>query len=792
MTYVKKYVAPGVLFIIVFLLMGWRLGDLVRQKWSYAQDNAAQQIVNGYYEEDARTLDVLYLGASTMRNGVSPLEIWAEYGFTGYSRATSVQSPVISYHLLLETLERQDLKAVVIDATILTKMTNNTAEFDGKYHEAVDYMPISKYKLQIIDTFAESSDISQVDFLVPLYRYHDRWSELGEEDYTYRTWMREYYYKGQYPIIKNYVYTFPDDYMEEGVEQDTDFEIDNSAAYYFDQMIGLCRERGITFVMMKTPVGIWDWKKHDMIQAYADAAGVAFVDFNLPAVQSAIGFQAGEDFCDEGRHPNITGAQKMSRYIGRFLQENCALTDRREDAAYAGWWTDYAFYQKLLRDKALLMEDNFFAFIDGLDNTDYTVVISARNDTAKYFSEDLQNALHRLGLTADLGEHSNKSYAAVISGGEVLFEEGAVGSTVRYYGNVAGQEISVTSFADKMTGNNASIVINGEECSTQKAGLNFVVYDNAVSQVVSRRNFNTGRTGRLYEPDTENADGAQYDKKLALLHESPEKYLDAIRDQDYIVVFAVGREGAKYFPGSVNAMMEEIGLMPLKGMEWRPYYAILDNDNVICNECGDRFGALTAACETSDTMISVRCDSNRDASFVEIVINGESVQTIYTGLSIAVYDKRQKRLIDSVRFNWRANNYDAPVDFHQIPDLQTYIEMAAFLEYSVVCMYDNVNGGSITGQTSRILREGGFDGFDTDRWYIGVREGEATVYQKSGGDTSQYTYDAPSNSLDIAISPQNGVSAVMDGINYTDSQQGVAVMVYDPVRDAVMAVRQWE
>ncbi len=792
MVYVRRYVAPGALFVMLFLLMGWRLSDLVRQKWSYAQDNAAQQIVNGYYEEEPHTLDVLYLGASTMRNGVSPLEMWAEYGFTGYSRATSVQSPVISYHLLLETLEHQDLKAVVIDATTLTKMTNNIAEFDGKYHEAVDYMPMSEHKLQIIDTFADSSDINRMDFLVPLYRYHDRWSELGEEDYTYRTWMREYYYKGQYPIIRNYAYAFPDDYMEEGVEQDTDFAIDNNAAYYFDQMIELCRQKDITFVMMKTPVGIWDWNKHNMIQAYADAAGVAFVDFNLPSVRNAIDFQAGEDFCDEGRHPNITGAQKMSRYLGRYLQENCALEDRRDDEAYAQWWEHCAFYQKLLRDKSLLMEDDFFAFMDKLDNSDYTIVIAARNDTAKYFTEDIKNALHNLGLTVDLSVHSNESYAAVISGGEVLFEEEAVGGTVSYYGNVEGLEVSVTSFADKMTGNNASIVIDGEECSMQRAGLNFVVYDNAVGQVVSRRTFNTGRAGKLYEPGTDAADGMQYDEKLVLLHNSPTRYLEAIRNHDYIVIYAVGREGAKYLPGDVNDRMMELGLLPLKGMEWRPYYAIVDNDNVIYNECGNQFGSLTAECEMSGAAISVECCSDRDASFVEIEIGDELVQTTYAGLNIAVYDKQQKRLIDSVRFNWRANNYDEAVDFHQISDLRAYIEMAEFQGYAVMCLYDNAHGSSIADETVRTLHEYGFDAFRENQNYIGVREGSATVYQDSSKESCQYTYDAASNSLSIAVSAEDGVSAVMDGINYIDSQQGLNIIVYNPARDAVMAVRQWE
>ena len=238
--------------------------------------------------------------------------------------------------------------------------------------------------------------------------------------------------------------------------------------------------------------------------------------------------------------------------------------------------------------------------------------------------------------------HSNESYAAVISGGEVLFEEEAVGGTVSYYGNVEGLEVSVTSFADKMTGNNASIVIDGEECSMQRAGLNFVVYDNAVGQVVSRRTFNTGRTGKLYEPGTDAADGMQYDEKLVLLHNSPTRYLEAIRNHDYIVIYAVGREGAKYLPGDVNDRMMELGLLPLKGMEWRPYYAIVDNDNVIYNECGNQFGSLTAECEMSGAAISVECCSDRDASFVEIEIGDELVQTTYAGLNIAVYDKQQK------------------------------------------------------------------------------------------------------------------------------------------------------
>ena len=117
--------------IFLFAIAGFRLGDLVRQKWDYSSNNAAQLIVQGYYEEPEQSLDVLFCGASTVRNGMSPVQMFKEYGFTAYSRATSIQAPVISYNLLLETLETHKLKAVVIDATTLSQVTNNSNDMEG-------------------------------------------------------------------------------------------------------------------------------------------------------------------------------------------------------------------------------------------------------------------------------------------------------------------------------------------------------------------------------------------------------------------------------------------------------------------------------------------------------------------------------------------------------------------------------------------------------------------------------------------------------------------------------------
>lgn len=484
--------------ISFFILTGNFLSDLVRQKWNYSENNAAQFIVQGYYEEPRQSLDVLFLGASTVRNGMSPMQMFEEYGFTGYSRATSVQAPVISYNLLLETMETQNLKAVVIDATSLVQKTDNVEEMEGKYHEAIDYMPMSKYKWNIISQITQKQGYSFMDFLFPIYRYHDRWSKLEKQDFTYQSWRKDYPYKGQYPILTIKKYTFADDYMKKEILQDSNHELNNDAAYYFDLIAEACNTNGIKMVIIKTPVSSWDWAKHDLVARYAELSGVDFIDFNLPELREEIGFDPACDFCDDGRHPNITGAQKMSSYVGSYLMNICSLEDRRNMKEYDSWQKDSRLYERLLYARSIMEETNLIRYLELVKGQGYTVVIAARNDTSKYFTEEVREAFVELGLNIDVSDVSYQSYLAIVSDGDVYFEQQSEDKELSFCGAVNGLDIVASSFADALTGNNAEIMIDQRDVSLQGKGFNVVVYDNEVGQVVARRAFNTGRDGQLY------------------------------------------------------------------------------------------------------------------------------------------------------------------------------------------------------------------------------------------------------------------------------------------------------
>ena len=50
------------------------------------------------------------------------------------------------------------------------------------------------------------------------------------------------------------------------------------------------------------------------------------------------------DTFDHGEHMNLSGAQKVTHFMGEYLKRNYELPDRREDAEYRDWKESYGRY----------------------------------------------------------------------------------------------------------------------------------------------------------------------------------------------------------------------------------------------------------------------------------------------------------------------------------------------------------------------------------------------------------------------------------------------------------------
>lgn len=772
----------AVLFVVVLLAVGISLTSVLRQKWNYTRDNAAQQIVRSYYLQPDDSIDVLLLGASTVRNGLSPLEMYHEYGFTSYSRATSIQLPVVSYYYLLETLASHDIKAVVLDSTVLTSvMYEDVDTLSGKLHEAVDYMPYSEYKLQMISEIAKMGlGISETEFLSPLYAYHDRWSELTKQDFSWESWDKNYYYKGQYPTLTTASYTYPNDYMEDDPNQvDINYSIVPDSADYVCKMIDLCKERGIEFIMIKTPVGSWSNYRHQLLQGFADENGVVFLDLCYSDMQRLINFDAKTDYCDDGKHPNITGAKKISSYLGAYLSKVCNFSeDKRQNPAYASWDSDYEKYEHLLEDVELTRDTNLITFMEKLDNDRYLTMIATRNDTARFFNEQLQEVFAGLGLKNDFADYTGLSYLAILDGKKLVYENSALGTEISYRTECEGHSISLYSHASQLTGNRANITMDDENVGTNSAGFNIVVYDKDVEQVIVKRAFPCGLNGKNYQ-------------KLSVLntfHDDPLGYLDEAVSPGHITVIAVAKDAARFLPGSFNDKLINLGLKRISRELNTPYIAVLDGSKVVANVVGEQNGVSTAEVEIDGVTVRAVSSCAGTGAYGQITVGKNKTMFRSQGIGILVYDKESAAVLDTEEFATLTGLTD-PVKFRKFTDLNYMLMAARQYDYDVICMFDPESRYTYSDETIEIMRQFGFTGLDTSLKYIGLFSSKGLLLEKTNQEYFDCSCYTQGNMLSLRIQEEQ-FSAIINGTDYS-MHKGLYIIIFNPVEKAVYRAVTW-
>lgn len=777
-----KKTVLAILFICICLVTALTLTDILKQKWPQEESNAAQQIVVGYYQEKPNTIDVLGIGASTIRNGISPLSMFNEYGFTTYLRATSVQLPMISYHLLRETLDTHDIKVVIMDASsLLSIMLNGYSQEDlaGKIHEAVDYMPWSSYKTDIIhEAVAMEYPVTMADFLFPLSAYHDRWAEINKNDFTYRSWQDDYCYKGQNPIIRTTNDTFDSLYMSEEEKDSSNIWIDTKAAEYYKKIIGLCKEKGIAFILVKTPSSRATSKSSQLLQSFADENGIVCFDFNRPEIQEEIGFNSHTDYADSGDHPNITGADKISRWLGKYIKSVCELEDKRDKAEYSSWKDSVQQYEYLLEDAALARETNMISYLQKSCKPGYLVMMATRSDTALHFTDELAETFETLGINAAFREFDYLSYAAVINDGSIVIQQlnddpYDDNNPVQCEAVADDHIISILSQASKVN-SKASIVIDGKSTGDTSSGFNFAVYDKRINQVVSVKAFRTGLKGTEY----------RYPNPFSEYISDPISYLDLLNNDDYITVIGVATEGSQYMPGIVNDKMAEMGLIPLDKEINRPYIAVMDGNKIIYNEYGEPGTELMDELKIEEIPVLVISNTNPSDAHLYFCIGEETAQNNKnTGLIFYVYSKSEQRQVTYNRFDWRGNQLSTQKvnGITNVPELLKASQRNGYDVYLLNIGKEN----AISDAYLQLINEYGFSELTTDSLYAGYVAATCQDYQFAENGKAEITYEREGRNVILTAGEKTG-EAVFDGVVYPLEKEGLYLFVYDPACRAVL------
>ena len=260
-------------------------------------------------------IDVINIGDSLSTSALSPVDLYRDYGITSYNLGQDMQTPVEGYFAILTALKKQPVRVVLLE--------NHTF-----FYRLKDYNYISELVSEPLKTG------------FPFLRFHYLWRNYWKKR-SIRT-----YYKGFLVNDDHDAYTGGEyyDWNNEG----------RAYIYWLHELMlrriaALCRRKGIALVLYSAPSPVnHRMTIHNKTSDLAEELGIYYIDANYDRDLISIDWE--QDTNDFGDHLNLTGSQKMTRYIGDFLAENFSLPDHREDPSYRSWSDLIASYEETCRE----------------------------------------------------------------------------------------------------------------------------------------------------------------------------------------------------------------------------------------------------------------------------------------------------------------------------------------------------------------------------------------------------------------------------------------------------------
>ncbi len=303
----------------------------------YVTDVVEGAFIAEYYQEE-KDHDVIFIGDCEVYENFSPALLWQEYGINSYIRGSAQQLIWQSYYLLEDTLRYEKPDVVVFN---VLAMMYNEPQHEAYNRMTLEGMKWSWAKVKAIHASMTSSE-NFMDYVFPILRYHTRWSELGPEDFQYMFHRPKVSHNGYYMRVD----VKPAENVPEGRIL-ADYSFGENAYAYLDKMTQLCKENDIQLILIKAPslYPYWYDQWEEQIEDYAKEHDLLYVNFLELTEETGVDFAT--DTYDAGLHMNLSGAEKITRYLGKVLRDEAGLIDRRGEAhLFEVWEKKIADYEQ--------------------------------------------------------------------------------------------------------------------------------------------------------------------------------------------------------------------------------------------------------------------------------------------------------------------------------------------------------------------------------------------------------------------------------------------------------------
>ena len=311
----------GIIIVSLYILQ-----KLVMPK--YMSDIVEGAMIAEYYEEE-KNHDVIFIGDCEVYDSFIPAILWENYGICSYIRGSAQQLIWQSYYILEETLQYETPDVVVFN---VLSLKYNVPQKESYNRMTLDGMKFSIAKLKAIKaSMLEEEEF--LDYVFPILRYHSRITKLKKEDFVYLFQKNKVTHNGYYMRVD----VTPATYIPEGRPLG-DYSFGENALLYLNKMVQLCKEQDIPLILVKAPslYPYWYEEWEVQVEQFAKAHKLSYINF-LELIEEC-GMDYTTDTYDAGLHLNLSGAEKVTNWFGKFLQEQYGLISRKEEEKLTAIW----------------------------------------------------------------------------------------------------------------------------------------------------------------------------------------------------------------------------------------------------------------------------------------------------------------------------------------------------------------------------------------------------------------------------------------------------------------------
>lgn len=294
-----------IMFLLVFAVLLWACsaGIQIIVRNVSGSVSGRSRVFASVSAEKKNTIDVLVAGDSESYTSVSPMDLWDRAGIAAYDCGQPGQRIQETYYILKTAFRTQSPKLVLFET--------NTMFRDPGF--------LKNVQLSLTEPLA---------YHFPVIKYHNAWKALFDGPGGPKK-----SYKGFEIRDKVVSYEGDEEYMKETKDK---AQIPEVVRIYMEKIKRLCEKNGADLLLVSAPSPKnYNYKKHNSLEEYARENDLPYVDLNMKFRD--IGIDWKMDSYDRGDHLNISGARKVTAYIGEYLADNYDLPDRRNDDGWREW-----------------------------------------------------------------------------------------------------------------------------------------------------------------------------------------------------------------------------------------------------------------------------------------------------------------------------------------------------------------------------------------------------------------------------------------------------------------------